>query len=229
MGTSDRHEEVLGVKERQTTTTDAKEWQEVLRCHKEAQAERAKASTAKARATLQRLNDDAPRLEAEMAERHERRMMFPETLQPNEPSFHSNPREASVSHEAVGTPTVMNAAKRQVREMHEAQRPTLDPATQALWDNWCDARIMLVLEEYHNEKICKENYEHDKRINDDLKNHVEAIRKLRTESEQMRKEFADEIAKLKKEFTAKIVKMRKETSTCSANIIDLPQIPLKKA
>jgi hypothetical protein len=116
------------------------------------------------------------------------------------------------------------AGERKCREMHEARIPVLDQASQARWDAWLDSRCKALIVSEWNE------WGHENTMGMLL--HIvgfigtkvgKAERELRDE---LRKEFADEIANVKKEFNAKIVKMRKETSERGVNVVDLPN-PLK--
>src|SRR5437870_220323 len=127
MGNSDGHPPKTKLQ-----AMDQTEWQEACKLHsetqsqlrREAQAERSKASTARARAILERLKNDLPTMHADIAERRERREMFGE------------PEIASTMSEPV-----MNAAQRQVRSMYEQQQstaPVWDAPTEARWNAWFD-------------------------------------------------------------------------------------------
>jgi hypothetical protein len=125
-------------------------------------------------------------------------------------------RRESVTHEAVGATMVMNAGQRQVRESYEQNRPTLDPATQALWDDWFKRSFWQLM----NDEVAVTMGEITGGIE------LELRKEMNKAVADVRKEFSDEIVRLKKDFTARILKMRKETGTRGTNVIDLPN-PLK--
>jgi hypothetical protein len=89
----EQHEEILAQPDRKTMDTE--EWAETVRLHEaqsqqryhEVKTERAKASVAKARATLQRLKDAEPHMPADIAARRQHREMYGEieTLSHREP------------------------------------------------------------------------------------------------------------------------------------------------
>ncbi|MGY2905237.1 hypothetical protein [Bradyrhizobium sp. URHC0002] len=192
------------VKEAHGSAMDAKEWSEALQRHREAQAqrsreekaERSKASTAKARALLQRLKDDEPRMQAELAAIRERRELFgePETKTTSAP--------------------VMNAGQQQVRQMYEQQRPTMDPATQKLWDGWCDARCRNIVAEDGSERFRAMFWS---LFADEIGEALgEEIGKLDAEiTREMRQTFAD----VRKEFTAEITKLRRENAKLRKDLV----------
>jgi hypothetical protein len=208
MGNNDGNETLLGKEARDSETMSPEDWETLLQRNREAQAEHSKASTAKARATLQRLNKN--NLETDIADRRERRELYGDpgkTLRPNEPESSTVTRSPS----AAGP---LTAAQRQVRTMYEQQIPELPPEVQRRWDGYVDAR-------------CKEMIESALGNLADFLG--EEFGKFDVQLDDLRKKHVDEIAKLKKEFNAKIVKMRKETGSRGSNIVDLPNPLVRKA
>jgi hypothetical protein len=69
---------------------------------------------------------------------------------------------------------LLNDGEQQVRALYEWQRPAMDPATQKLWDTWCDARIKQVLK--------------NTKFNLNLDHLVTEIKQLRDEVAELRKQ-----------------------------------------
>jgi hypothetical protein len=121
-------------------------------------------------------------------------------------------QEAQAQHHCQAeaeTPSAPTAGEQQVRSMYEQNRPTLDPATQALWDAWLDARCRAI-------------------VDSALEMVADTLGEITGEIErELRKDMNKGLADVRKDFVAKMSKLRKElTSTRGTNVVDLPNNPL---
>jgi hypothetical protein len=69
-------------------------------------------------------------------------------------------------------PATFNQGEQQVREQYERSRPTLDSATQALWNDWADARIKAIVNakiEMLADIVGEESGRNEKRLREEIR------------------------------------------------------------
>ena len=116
---------------------------------------------------------------------------------------------------------------RQVREMHEAQRPTLDPATQKLWDDWFQVSFKHLISP-HIQNINANHADIDKALAE-LAGEINKQIEISNENDKAAHKDIIELNKGMKKLRNDMVKLRKEmTSARSGNVIDLPNPIVRK-
>jgi hypothetical protein len=178
---------------------DSDEWERVVL------RQQSQKATAEARAVLDRLKNEEPRLVADISARREHRMFVePEIPQP-EP--------------------VLNNGQRRTMESHQLQRPPLDPATMAMWNAWfdqrCEALIAKRLKAVVSAIAAKANSntaivaKNTKAIDAD-------ILKLRSDQVELRKEVAGLIRKLRSDNSRLRAEMKLQSGIASGHVSQLP-------
>jgi hypothetical protein len=194
-----RTREFSAVQRRATMTKQ--EWEQTLR------RQQSQAATSKAKALLQRLHNNEPRRLAEMAQRRKQREVF------NEPALPQRP----------------TTGQQRVMESNQQLRPTFDPATQAMWDNWLDARCEALIRPRLKkivEAIAEKANANTKTIDKNIKGldaDMVALRdKFRTEIATLRKEFAGLVRKLRSDNSKLRAEMKLQSGIASGHVAQLP-------